>query len=55
VFLRLVAATGAIVTTFACARMIIGMRRGETRDQILGWFAIMVAAPAIVFALDRVL
>jgi hypothetical protein len=54
-FLTIVAILGALVTLVACVRMLIALKRNEPRDTVMGWFAIMVIAPLVVFGLDRVM
>lgn len=48
------AAAGSIVTLFACVRMVMAVRSQQPREVVVGWFTIMLAAPIIVFAIDRV-
>ena len=47
------AAIGAVITAFACARVLLALRRGQPREVVIGWFGVMLAAPIIVLLVDR--
>lgn len=51
----LVVSVGVFVTIFAAARMWRASRSGASREQLVGYMAIMVAASAVTLLVLRVL
>lgn len=50
-----VAVFGIAATLFACARMLLALRRNAPREVVSGWIALMIASALVVFAVNRLL
>lgn len=46
------AVIGALVTIIACVRLVVSLRARAPREVIVGWFALMLAPPIVVFSVD---
>ena len=55
IVLGIVAVVGVAITVFMCARIVRGVRRGASRDVVIGYFAMMLIAALAVVLLLRLI